>query len=74
MVAGDITSGDEVACPASNVVVEDVPSGLTLESPPNATSTQLSIADVVSMDSDAPDGCQGMSFNIALVLTGAQVD
>ncbi len=31
-----------------------------------------SIANVVSMDSGAPDGCQGVTFTIALTLTGSQ--
>jgi hypothetical protein len=30
------------------------------------------VADVVSMVSAAPDGCQGVTFTIALSLTGSQ--
>lgn len=72
MAAGTVTSGNEAACPASNVTVADVPSGLALASPAESTSTELSIADVVSMAAAAPDGCQGVSFDIDLVLTGVQ--
>lgn len=71
MTAGAITSSDEVACPASNVTVEGVASGLALTAPPG-TSGELSIVDVVSMDLAAPDGCQGQSFDVELVLTGVQ--
>lgn len=71
MTAGTVTSSDEAACPGSNVTVADVPSGLTLVAPPG-TSEQLSIADVVSMDIAAPDGCQGATFDVELVLTGVQ--
>ena len=38
----------------------------------NATSGAQSIANVVSMGSTAPDGCQGVTFTIALTLTGSQ--
>lgn len=71
MTAGLVTSSDEVACPASNVTVEGA-TGLALTAPPETTSGQLAITDVVSMDSAAPDGCQGASFDIELVLTGDQ--
>jgi hypothetical protein len=71
MTATTVTSSDETACPASNVTIEPA-TGLSLVSPPSATSETLSITDVVSMSVDAPDGCQGVSFDIALTLTGDQ--
>ena len=70
MTAGTVTSTDETNCPAANVTVEPA-TELSLASPPGASGT-LSIADVVTMSADAPDGCQGVSFNIALTLTGEQ--
>jgi hypothetical protein len=70
MTSGAVTSSDEANCPASNVTVEDA-SGLSLAAPPG-TSTELSIDDVVTMDLAAPDGCQGVSFDVELELTGVQ--
>lgn len=72
MTAGTVTSSNESACPATNVTVTGA-SGLTLTSPPDDTSGQLEITDVVSMDVAAPDECQGVSFEVGLVLTGEQV-
>lgn len=74
MVADTIESSNEVACPSTNVTVDDVPSGLTLLSPANDETEQLTIANVVNMVEGAPDTCQGVSFDVALVLTGTQVD
>ena len=72
MTAGVVTSGDEANCPASNVTVANA-SGLTLNVGANATSGTLTIANVASMASGAPDGCQGVTFTVALTLTGSQV-
>lgn len=71
MTAGTVTSADPTACPSANVTVTGA-TGLSLTVAANSTSGQLSIADVASMASAAPDGCQGMSFDIALTLTGSQ--
>jgi hypothetical protein len=71
MTPGTITSSNAGACPASNITV-DAASGLSLSVAGGATSGTLSIADVVSMASAAPDGCQGVSFTIAMTLTGSQ--
>lgn len=70
MTAGTITSSDATDCPASNVTVASA-SDLSLASPAGQSGT-LSIADVVSMDAQAPDGCQGVSFDVELTLTGLQ--
>jgi hypothetical protein len=68
---GTITSSDEVNCPASNVTVDS--SGAICDSEAaGATTVEKQIDDVVTMDSDAPDGCQGVTFTIPLTLTGAQ--
>ncbi|MCB1002862.1 MAG: hypothetical protein KDB35_01630 [Acidimicrobiales bacterium] len=71
MTPGAITSSDPVNCPASNVsAVGDT--GLSLPVSANSTSGAQSIQDVVSMSAAAPDGCQGVTFTIALTLTGSQ--
>jgi hypothetical protein len=46
--------------------------GLSLTVPANTTSGQLSIPNVASMVASAPDGCQGMGFDVFLTLTGVR--
>jgi hypothetical protein len=72
MTPGAVTSSDPTNCPASNVSVVSA-TGLNLNVAGNTTSPTVSIADVVTMASAAPDGCQGVSFTITLSLTGSQV-
>lgn len=69
--ATTITSSDGVACPASNVTVNDA-GAISIAIAGNASAAAHSIADVVSMAGAAPDGCQGKTFTIALTLTGTQ--
>lgn len=71
MTPGAITSSNPGACPASNVSASSA-TGLSLPVAANATSAAQSVADVVSMAAGAPDGCQGVTFTIALTLTGSQ--
>ena len=71
MTPGAITSSNPGACPASNVTASSA-TGLSLPVGANATSGAQSIANVVAMGSSAPDGCQGVTFTIALTLTGSQ--
>ncbi len=71
MTPGAITSSSPSACPTSNLTV-DTASGLSLPVSAGATSGTLSIADVVNLASNAPDGCQGVTFTVAVTLTGSQ--
>ena len=71
MTPGAITSGSPTACPSSNLTV-DTASGLSLPVAADATSATQSIADVVNLASTAPDGCQGVTFTVAVTLTGSQ--
>lgn len=68
-----ITSGDQANCPSTNVTASA--SG-TLASPivvgANATSAAQSVAGLVSMAGAAPNGCQGVTFTIAMTLSGTQ--
>ncbi len=72
MTPGAITSSNAGACPITNVSVASA-TGLTINVAGGATSATQTIPDVVSMIAAAPDGCQGVSFTIALTLTGTQV-
>lgn len=71
MTPGAITSSDPSACPTSNITVANA-SGLTLSVPAASTSAPLTIQNVVTMVSGAPDGCQGIDFTVALTLAGSQ--
>jgi hypothetical protein len=70
MTAGTVVSGDPTNCPASNVTVSSATVSIAV--PAGATNASKSIADVVTMISGAPDGCQGVTFTIPLTLTGSQ--
>ena len=72
MTPGAITSSAPVACPASNLTVGSA-SSLALDVAAGATSAPLSVADVVTLASAAPDGCQGVTFTVAVTVTGSQV-
>lgn len=71
MTPGTITSSAPAACPASNLTVSS-PTGLSILSPANSTGVAASITDVATLASAAPDGCQGVTFTVALSLTGSQ--
>jgi hypothetical protein len=71
MTPGAVTvDAGHPGCPANSVTVAPA-TGLNLASPPGP-SAQLSIADVVSMVTTAPDACQGASFDVVLTLSGQQ--
>ncbi|MEA2685901.1 MAG: hypothetical protein QOE93_1096 [Actinomycetota bacterium] len=63
-------AGDATACPPTNVTATGA-TGLSLVAPASSTSAMLSIPNVVSMASTAPDGCQTKTFEIPLTLSGA---
>lgn len=75
-------SSDATACPASNIAVNQtvvdamatggytLPTAITVSA---GSSTQASLANLITLKSTAPDGCQGRTFTISLSFTGAQV-
>jgi hypothetical protein len=71
MTPGAVTTSNP-ACPASNITVVPAAS-LAIPVGANATTSTLSIVDVVSMSAAAPDACQGVTFTIGLTLSGLQV-
>jgi hypothetical protein len=71
MTAGAVTSSDTAACANTNVTVANA-SSLSLSVPAGGTSGTLTIPNVVTMITGAPDGCQGRTFSVALTLTGSQ--
>jgi hypothetical protein len=71
MTPGTITSSDPTNCPSTNLSVNSA-TGLTLSVPASSTSPTVSVADVATLQSAAPDGCQGVTFTINLTLAGSQ--
>ena len=67
VTTGGVVSSDEVACPGANVTMHrhvDV----SLLVPAEATVV-VSLPEAVTMSEAAPDGCQGKSFAIGLLLS-----
>lgn len=71
LTPGTVTSSDPTNCPAANVSATSA-SGLSLPVGANATSPTLSVPATVSMAGAAGDGCQGVTFTVALTLSGSQ--
>jgi hypothetical protein len=70
-VSGGI--GGSPACATTDLTVSTLPiTGLSVTVGANTTSATRTIAGVVSMNSSAPDACQGAVFAVSLTLTGSQ--
>lgn len=71
---GAVTSSNEGNCPAANLTT--AASGV-LASPislsANASAATASIASAITLSASAPDGCQGVTFTVAVTLSGSQV-
>jgi hypothetical protein len=70
--SGTVTSSDPTNCPAANVTVTasgSITPAVAVSGNANP-SPQKSIPDIVTMVSGAPDGCQGVQFDVVLTLTG----
>jgi hypothetical protein len=66
VATGRVLSSDEAACPAANITVRRQVD-LSLHVPSEAT-VAASLLDAVTLSATAPDGCQGKSFTIGLLL------
>jgi hypothetical protein len=74
VVYGAVTSSDQANCAASYLTTATDGAlasliGLTAA----AIDTPASIPAAVTLAANAPDGCQGVTFTVAVTLTGAQV-
>lgn len=70
---GTPTSNDTVNCPSVNVSLDaSAPSSINVTVPANGVSSTLQIFSVLDMSHSAPDGCQGVVFNIPVNVTGSQ--
>lgn len=82
LTAVTVTSSDETACPASTIVVASaVATGLSsggyvLPTPvdvPSRSSGSVTLPDLLTMATDAPNGCQSKTFTVNMTFTGSQV-
>lgn len=71
MTPGAVTSSNPTGCPTTNLSVLSAGS-LNIPVGANTTSATQSIPNVVTLAAGAPDACQGVTFTIALTLSGSQ--
>lgn len=71
---GTAVSTNPTSCPNSNISVDtNAPkTGLTINVPANATAATFSEPNVLDLAHSAPDGCQGVAFNVPMTVTGVQ--
>ena len=70
LAAGTVTSSNPTGCPASNVTVT-TPVTVNIPVAAGATCAAQTVAGVTNMVSNADNVCQGVTFTVALTLTGA---
>lgn len=71
---GTPTSTSTASCPSSNISVDaNAPtSGFSISVPANATSGALQVFGVLDLAHTAPDGCQGVAFDVTATASGVQ--
>jgi hypothetical protein len=70
---GTPVSADTANCPSSNISLDaGAPTSVSLPVPANGTSGAFQVFGVLDMSHSAPDGCQGVVFNVPVTVTGTQ--
>jgi hypothetical protein len=71
---GTPVSANPTACPNSNISLDaNAPkTGLTINVPAGATAATFSEPNVLDLLHSAPDGCQGVAFNVSMTVSGVQ--
>lgn len=71
---GTPTSTDPAACPSSDISVDTgAPTTVSISIPANTPAgTAYQENGVLDMSHSAPNGCQGVAFNVPLTVTGTQ--
>jgi hypothetical protein len=60
-------------CANSNISIDTgAPTSVSLAVPANATSAVFQINGVLDLAHSAPDGCQGVQFNVPVTVSGAE--
>jgi hypothetical protein len=71
---GTPTSNNPTTCPNSNISLDPAaPTSVSISIPANATaSTAYQIPNVLDLSHGAPNGCEGVSFNVPVTVTATQ--
>jgi hypothetical protein len=70
---GTPTSTNTTTCPSSNVSLDaNAPTSVSIAVGANATVTDQEVNGVLDLAHAAPNGCQGVAFDIAVTVSGAQ--
>jgi hypothetical protein len=71
LAVGTVTSSDPTNCPATSTnITVTTPVTVSIAVPASASATAKTVAGVTNMPSTAVNGCQGVTFTVALTLTG----
>ena len=70
---GTPTSTDPADCPSANISVDaSAPTSINVTVAANGVSGALQVFNVLDLAHTAPDGCQGVIFNVPLTVSGTQ--
>jgi hypothetical protein len=70
---GTPTSTDTSTCPSSNVsLTGSAPTTVSFAIPAKSADTNQKVTSVLVLSHSAPNGCQGVAFDVAITVTGAQ--
>jgi hypothetical protein len=70
---GTPTSTNTSTCPSANVTLDGgAPTTASISVPADSTASDVQINGVLDLAHTAPNGCQGVAFDVALTVTGAQ--
>ena len=70
---GTPTSSNPTACPNANISLDpNAPTTFNVPVAANTTSGALQVFNVLDLAHSAPDGCQGVAFNVPVTVTGTQ--
>ena len=70
---GTPVSTDTANCPSANISLDaNAPTTASISVAANTTSGALQIVNVLDLAHSAPNGCQGVAFNVPVTVTGVQ--
>lgn len=70
---GTPTSTSTASCPNSNISLDaGAPTSVNIPVAANTTSGAIQVFSVLDLSHSAPDGCQGVAFNVPVTVTGVQ--
>ena len=70
---GTPTSTDVTTCPSANISLDaGAPTTANIAVPADSSATDVQINGVLDLAHSAPNGCQGVAFDVPLTVSGAQ--